>query len=115
MACRLLVFLFLVCWLLGMYAVEVALEGIYVSRPEAPELHKPDIEFLKRFGPEAIQAALRVNRGLHEPSLTQHPQVLGNGRLGHPQLLLDVSYGLLGRGQKTENRAAVRFSDDFED
>ncbi len=74
-----------------MHAVEVAFESIDVSGPEAAELSQPGIHLLKRFGIQPVETALRVHCGLDETSLAQHSQVLGNGRLRHTKLALDLS------------------------
>ena len=85
-----------------------------MSGPEATELGQPGIDLLKRFRFESIETALRVRRGFHKACLAEHPEVLRDGGLRHAQLTLDVSYRLLGRDQQAQDRATVRFSDDFE-
>ncbi len=67
---------------------------------------------MKRFQP--IQSALCVHRGFYETGIAQHPQVLGDGRLRHAKLTLDLSDRLLRRDQEAEDRAAVRLGNDFE-
>jgi len=76
---------------LAIHAIEVTLEGIYVSGPEAAELSQPVVHLTEwpRFQP--VETALCVHRGLHETSLAQHAQVLGHARLRHTKLTLDFS------------------------
>ena len=95
------------------HAVEVAFQSIHVSRPEPAELGQPGIHFLERFRSKAVETALCVHRGFHEPGVAQHSQVLGHGRLRHMQLSLDLSHRLLGHNQQAQDRAAVRLGNDF--
>jgi hypothetical protein len=80
------------------HAVEVALESVNVSGPEAAELGQPAIHLLKWFRSQPVKTALCIDRRLHEPRIPQNPQVLGDGRLRHVKLALDFSHGVLGRG-----------------
>jgi hypothetical protein len=74
------------------HPIEVAFESIQVSRPEAAELRQPAIQLLKWFRFQPVETALRVHRGFHEASLSQHAQVLRHGRLRHTKLTLDLSH-----------------------
>src|SRR5579863_2482281 len=96
------------------HAIKVAFESIQVSGPEAAELSQPGIDLLKgpRFQP--VETALCVHGGLHETGVAQHAQVLGDGRLRHTKLTLDLSHRLLGRDQEAQYRAAVRLGNNFE-
>jgi len=77
------------------HAVEVPLESIHVRGPESAELRQPGVDLLKRFRLEPVQAALCVHRGFHKTGFSQHPQVLGYGRLRHTKPSLDLSNRLL--------------------
>ena len=92
----------------------MAFESIHVSGPEPAERSEPGLDFPKRFRFQAVETALRVHRGFHEPGLAQNPQVLRNGRLRHAKLPLDLSHGQLLRDQKAQHRAAGRLRNDFE-
>ena len=92
----------------------MAFEGIDVGGPETAELSQPGIDLLKWFGFQAVEAALRVDRGFDKPGLAQHPQVLGHGRLRHTKLALDLSDRLLRRDQEAQYRAAVGLRNNFE-
>jgi hypothetical protein len=96
------------------HSIKVTFESIYVSIPEPAKLSQPGIQLLKRFRFQTIQTALCVDRGFHETSVAQHAQMLGHGGLRHTKLALDLSHGLLGRGQEAQNGAAVRLGNDFE-
>jgi len=74
-----------------LHAIEMSFESIYVGGPEAAELSQPGIQLLKRFGVQPVETALRVDRGFHETGLAQHSKVLGNGRLRHTKLALDLA------------------------
>jgi hypothetical protein len=96
------------------HSIKVAFESIQVSGPEAAEPSQPGIQLLKWFGFEPVETALGVHCGLHETSVAQHAQVLGNGRLRHTELALNLSHRLLGQDQEAQYRAAVRLRNDFE-
>src|SRR4029453_18924216 len=85
-----------------------------MTGPEPAERIQPGIQFLKRFRLQSVETALCVHRGFDETGLAQHSQVLGPGRLRHPELTLDLSNRLLGRDQEAQNRAAVGLRDDGE-
>src|SRR5262249_34577484 len=101
-------------WLIHVHAVEVTFESIDVSGPEPAERSQPGIHLLKGLRSQPVETALCVHGGLHETGLAQHPQLLGDGRLRHLELTLDLSNRLLGRGQETQDRASVRLRDDVE-
>jgi len=69
----------------------VALESVHVSGPEPAELSQPGIHLLKWFRLQPVKTALRVNRGFDETGFSQHSQVLGDCRLRHAKLTLDLS------------------------
>ncbi len=73
----------------------MAFESIDVSGPESAERSEPGVHLLKRFRFQAVEAALRIDRGFYEAGVSQHAEVLGYGRLGHVQLTLDLAHGLL--------------------
>ncbi|HZE09457.1 MAG TPA: hypothetical protein VE110_11950 [Gemmatimonadaceae bacterium] len=74
-------------------AVEMTFERIEVGGPEPSERGQPLFHFLQWLRLQSVDTALCVYRGFHETGVTEHTQVLGHGRLGHPQLRLDLSYG----------------------
>jgi hypothetical protein len=92
----------------------MAFESIDVDRPEATELGEPGVELLKRSGLQAIEAALRVDSRFDEAGVAKDAEVLGDGRLGHMELPLDLADGLLVESEKAEDRTAVGLGDDLE-
>ena len=76
------------------HTIKVAFESIDVRGPEPPELSQPGVHLLKWFRFEPVETALCIHGRLHEPGLAQHAQVLGNGRLRHAKLPLDLSHRL---------------------
>jgi hypothetical protein len=78
--------------LILIHAVEVAFESIEVSGPEAAELSEPGVHLLKWFRFQPVETALCVHGGLDEAGVAQDSQVLGDGRLRHMKLTLDLSY-----------------------
>jgi len=96
------------------HAIKVAFESIHVRGPEAAELRQPGIHLFKWFRFQPVETALCVHRGLHESGIAQYAQMFGHGRLRHMKLALDLSHRLLRRDQQTQDRAAVRLRNDFE-
>ena len=92
----------------------MAFESIDVNRPEAAELLEPGIELLKGSGLEPVEAALRVNGRFDEAGVAEDAEMLGDSGLGHAELTLDFTDGLLGTGEQGEDRATVWLGDDFE-
>src|SRR4051794_12734652 len=74
----------------ALHAVEMALERVEVGGPEAAERSEPLVHLHERLGPQAIQTTLGLDTRLDEAGVTEHAQVLGDRRLRHPQLRLDV-------------------------
>src|SRR6266576_3248187 len=56
-----------------------------MTGPEPTELIQPVIHLLEWLWLQAIETALCVHRGFDETGVAQHAQVLGDGRLRHPQ------------------------------
>ena len=73
----------------------MAFESIDVHRPEATELGEPGVEFLEWSGLQPIEAALCVDGRFDEAGVAKDAEVLGDGRLGHAELTLDLANGLL--------------------
>ena len=96
------------------HAIEMSFESIDVARPETAELLEPTIEFLKRSGLQAIQAALGVDGRFDEAGVAKYAEMLGDGRLGHAELALDLADRLLVESQEGEDRATVGLGDDVE-
>ena len=76
------------------HVIEVAFESIDVHGPKPAELSQPGIDLLKWFWSQPVETALCVDRGFHESGLAQHAQVLGDSRLRHAKLALDLSHRL---------------------
>lgn len=93
----------------------MAFERVHVARPESAELFQPVVHLLKWFWFQPVETSLRVHRGLHEAGVAEHPQVFRDRGLRQVQPLLDFAHRLLGRGQKAQNRAAVRLGDNFKE
>ena len=96
------------------HAIEVAFERVDVGGPEAPEGRQPRVDFHERLGSDPVDAPLRVHARFHEAGVAQHAQVLGDRRLRHAKLLLDLADGPLRGGEQAQDGAAVRFRDDAE-
>ena len=92
----------------------MAFEKIDVRRPETTELSEPSVELLEWSGLQSVETALGIHCRFDEAGVAQDAEVLGDGRLRHAELTLDLTVGLLGRGQEAEDRAAIGLGDDLE-
>jgi len=86
----------------------MALEGVEVRCPKAPEGLEPGVELHQRLGAKAIDAPLRLDARLDEARLSQHAQVLRYGRLRDVEVALELADGLFLRCQKLQNGSAIR-------
>ncbi len=94
--------------------VEVALEGIHVRRPISAERLHPSLYFLQRLRPNAIEAALRVDRRLDEAGVSQHTQMLRDRRLREIERRLEVANGTLAFGEESQDGAPIGLGEDSE-
>src|SRR5690242_3297364 len=92
----------------------MTLERVHVCRPEAAERGEPRLELDQRFGPESIDAMLRLDPRLDEARVAQHAEVLGHRGLRHAELALELADRPLGRGQQAQQRSAARLGEDGE-
>jgi hypothetical protein len=91
------------------------LERIDVRGPQLTERRQPRVNLTKWLGSQPIEATLCVDGGFDEAGLAQHAQVFRDGRLRHPEFFFDLSDGLFGRDEQTQDCAAVGLGNDFED
>lgn len=92
----------------------MTIERIDVPQPQLTERRQPFVDLLQRFGPQAVEATLGVNRCFDEAGLTQHAEMLRHGRLRNAELALDLPHRPLRRKQETQDRAAVGLGNDPE-
>jgi hypothetical protein len=92
----------------------MAFKSVDVRGPKATELGEPGVELLERSGLQPIESALCVDRRFDEAGVAKDAEMLGDSRLRHAELTLDLTDGLLGGGEEAENGAAVRLGDDLE-
>src|SRR5262245_5339771 len=93
----------------------MTLECVHAPGPELAKGRQPDVQLLKGFRLQTVDTALSVHRGLDEPGVAQHAQVLRHRRLRHAKLTLDLANRLLGREEEGQDRAAVRLRKNLED
>src|SRR4051812_38709533 len=93
---------------------QMLFERVDVLRPKAAEGHEPGVEFHEGLRPEAIQAALGFDSRCNEARVSQHAQVLRNGRLREPKLTLEVTDGPLGREQQAQDGPPIGLRHDGE-
>jgi hypothetical protein len=92
----------------------VAFERVHVLRPISAERRHPCVYFLQGPGPDAIDAALRVDGRLYETRFSQHAQVLGYGRLREVERRLEIAHGALATSKQSQDVTATGFGQDRE-
>jgi hypothetical protein len=69
----------------------MALERINVRHPKMSKMREPGVDLHEGLRPNPIDATLGFDACLDEACLTQDAQVLGHGRLRHPQPALNLA------------------------
>jgi hypothetical protein len=93
----------------------MVLEAIEVRRPERAVRREPFVELGKRFGPDAVQPALRVRTHVDEPRLLEDAEMLGHGRLAHAEVvdeLADRPFPAVAK--QVEERQPAWFGEDLQ-
>jgi hypothetical protein len=93
----------------------MAFEAIETLFPELPIRCEPLVERDQRFGPDPIEAALRVGSHVDEPGFAQDPEVLGDRGLGEPHVVHELVHGALAFPQPVEDPPATGLGEHFED
>jgi hypothetical protein len=73
------------------HAIEVTFERVDMRGPKAPERREPGVNLSERFWSDAVHAPLRVDSRFDEAGFAQHSEMLGDRRLRHPQLMLELA------------------------
>src|SRR4051812_24418096 len=99
-------------------AGQLGVQRVQPLRPQPPVAVEPLVDLAERLGVHRVQAAGARGAYGHETGLTEHPQVLRDGRLRDPELLLDdgpqLTRGPLAVGEQFEDAPADRVSEDVE-
>lgn len=83
----------------------------------APQLAvggQPCVEVRERLGADAVLTPLRVHARLHQPRVSQHAQVLGDGGLAEPQRCDELPDGPFALAQQLEDRLPARLGEGLE-
>jgi hypothetical protein len=98
----------------GLESVEEGVQSLEVALPNTPVPLQPYFKLLERCGPQGINSALSVHPDVHQPSFTEHSQMLGDLRLAEMQLLNHVAYGQGTVEQQFDNLKTVGLSEGSE-
>jgi hypothetical protein len=96
-------------------ASKVLFEGIEAVRPERSVAGQPAVDLTEAFGPQLVDATLRVGPHGHQPHLPEDAEVPRHCRLGERGERLDelAGWAFLGR-QQVEDVAAGGLGDSLE-
>lgn len=83
---------------------------VEVRGPQPAIGRQPAIELDQWLGPDAIEAALRVDARLDQSGLLQHPEVLGDGRLTDAEPVYELPDRSLPVPKNIQNRLPVRLA-----
>ena len=67
-------------------------QRIDMRRPEAAKRLEPGVDFHQRLGPDAVNAALRIDPGFDEARFAQYAQMFGDSRLTDLQQIDQFSH-----------------------
>src|SRR5579859_1349754 len=91
------------------------MSDVQVRGPEAPEAAEPRVDLLQRPGVHRVQPPGPAGPHGGQPAVPEHPEVLRDGRLGDPELLLDDradrAGGQLALGQQLEDPPPHRIAE----
>ena len=83
-----------------------------------PKTIEPDVDLAERVGIDRVQAPRPLGPYRREPAVSQHLEMLRNGRLGNPELVADDGAyrtgGQLVVGEQLEDPAAHRVAEYIE-
>src|SRR5688572_5214793 len=100
---------------LAFAARELCAQRVEALVPEAPVAFQPFVDPAQWGRVDRVEAAGAHRAHSGETVVAQHSQVLGDGGLGYPELLLhhrpDLSRRLLAPGQQLEDAAADRIAE----
>src|SRR4029077_12403881 len=90
-------------------------QRLQVRGPESPEAIEPRVEFPQRFGVHRVQPPGPLRPHRRQPAVPEHLEMLGYGRLGDPELVLDDradrTGGQLALGEQFEDPPAYRVAE----
>ena len=97
---------------------KLCLERIEALLPEAPEVAEPLVELPEWRRIHGVQPPRAVRPHPREPAVAEHPEVLGNSRLGDAELRLhdvrDRAGAQLASGEELQDATANRIAEDVE-
>ena len=89
-------------------------EGVETRTPEVSEGSQPVVDFSQRFWPDPVQATLGLDSRFDHARISEHLEVLGNGRLAYPQAVDQVTHGPFPSSQEIQDPAAGWFGQHVE-
>src|SRR5688572_20567397 len=93
-------------------------EGVKLVLPKAPKLIEPRVDRLERSRIDGVESAIPVRPNAGEARLAQHLEVLGDRRLGDPELAVhdldDRARSPLAAREQLEDAAAHRIPEDVQ-
>jgi hypothetical protein len=101
-------------WFGVVHLVQVAFEHVEALAPQRAVGRQPVVDFAQWVEPQPVYATLGIHAGLDEAGLTQHAQVLRDGRLAHRQQLDELSHGSCAAAEEVEDAASVGLGEDLE-
>src|SRR5215217_6417011 len=90
-------------FLLPLEVLEHGVHSVEPLRPEALVAQHPIVDGLERPRVQPVHPPPPLVAHLDRPHLSEHPQVLGHQRLGHPQPAHQVAHGPLAGGEEIQD------------
>src|SRR5215204_384196 len=89
--------------LLSLEVLEHVVEAVEPLRPQPLEAGHPVVDRLERLAVDPVQALPSLVPHVDRSHFAEHPQVLGDLRLGQPECGHQVVYGALAAGEHVED------------
>jgi len=96
------------------HRVEVPFEIVEARRPEEPVGLEPFVNGTQSLRANTVEAALGVHANIYKARLSEHAQMLGDGRLADGELVDKVANGALPFAKQVEDVPPIGFSEHLE-
>jgi len=100
--------------LLSLEVLEHVVEAVEPLGPQLLEADDPVVDGPERLTVDPVQAPSSVVAHVHRSHFAEHPQVLGDLRLGQPEHIDEVVHGPLAAAERVQDRAPPGLGDGVE-
>ena len=92
----------------------MSFEPIEPVHPALPVRLQPRIDFFERLRAEPVDPTLGVRPDVDQPGFPEHPEMLRDRRLAHPEPVDQLPYRAVAIEEEIQDAAPVGFGQEFE-